>query len=193
MQALKTFSLSELLAFNEDARIEIIDGEIKPMSPNGVLHQWIGKNLFRLLDDYVRENPTGVLFYDGLICLMLRPGEEAHGLRDSFVPDLCYIRKTAFPKDWNLELPYPYAPTLAVEIMSPGDDADDMLDKVRKYLDAGTEQVWVVFMRRKEIHQYVKDDPDVHTFGIDDTLTDDLLLPGLRLPLSEVFAPLTIE
>ena len=35
------------------------------------------------------------------------------------------------------------APDLAVEVLSPNDSPSDVLDKVRDYLAAGAEQVWV--------------------------------------------------
>lgn len=80
-----------------------------------------------------------------------------------------------------------FAPDLAVEVVSPGDAGEVIVDKVEQYLSAGTTQVWVVYPDRKSIH--------VHTPGgqaqrlsMTDTLTGGELLPGFALPLSDLFA-----
>jgi len=46
------------------------------------------------------------------------------------------------------------APALAVEVVSPGNSAEDMLAKVRQYLAAGSLAVWVVYPRLRlvEVH-----------------------------------------
>src|SRR5512145_3552971 len=87
-------TLAELMALGEDARVEVIDGAIVAMSPVGGLHQLIGGNIFRLLDAYVIGHDLGSVFYDGLIFLM---GESKKHLKDSFVPDLSFIRNESIP------------------------------------------------------------------------------------------------
>jgi len=50
-------------------------------------------------------------------------------------PDVSFVRTS------RLQDPDEYfdgAPDLAVEIVSPGDDASDLCEKIRQYLDAGT-------------------------------------------------------
>src|SRR5882724_3235922 len=54
-------------------------------------------------------------------------------------PDVSFVRTS------RLQDPDEYfdgAPDLAVEIVSPGDDASDLREKIKQYLDAGTAVVW---------------------------------------------------
>ena len=79
---------------------------------------------------------------------------QTQHLRDLFVPDVSYLRKEDLRADRDINLPLPGVPTLAVEIFSPGDEADDLLSKVRTYLAAGTLEVWVIYPKPRELHQY---------------------------------------
>ena len=80
----------------------------------------------------------------------------------------------------------PGAPDIAVEVVSPSDTAAGMARKVAEYLDAGSQRVWVVYPagRRVVIHRA---DGSVFSFEGDDVITDEELLPGFSLPLSEIF------
>jgi Uma2 family endonuclease len=66
-----------------------------------------------------------------------------------------FIRLENIPADWDLEKPHPGVPDLAVEVVSPGDSAEDVQAKVRTYLDKGAQQVWVLYPKTKEIHQFI--------------------------------------
>ena len=78
------------------------------------------------------------------------------------------------------------APDIAVEVFSPSDTAPEMARKVAEYLAAGSQRVWVVYPagRRVVVHQA---DGSVVSYGGDDVITDEELLPGFSLPLSEIF------
>jgi Uma2 family endonuclease len=151
------YTLDDLLAMGEDARVEIIEGELVAMTAAGGVHQIIAGNIIRILDAYVVRHDLGVVFPDGMTYLMNSP---AKGLKDSFVPDVSYIKHENVPENWNVSKPHPGAPDLAVEIVSPGDDVTKLHQKLRTYLDMGTIQVWVVHPTLKEIHQYTKHEPD---------------------------------
>lgn len=77
-------------------------------------------------------------------------------------------------------------PTLAVEILSPNDRHKEVHEKVQKYLAAGAAHVWVV----NPDAQYVM----VHRPGekpqlvnVDQELTAEPDMPGLRLPVAALF------
>ena len=105
------------------------------------------------------------------------------------MPDVSFVRKGLLPKGWNIERPFPGAPTLAVEVVSPDDDAEDLLKRVRDYLRAGSEQVWIAYPSEREVHQHRRgaDVVRVYTQG-DDVIDTADLFPGLTLTVSAVFA-----
>jgi Uma2 family endonuclease len=182
----KAISLDDLLRLGSDAQVEVIDGEMLLMSPVGVLHHIIVSNILRVLYAYMTMHEIGSVFPDGLLYLM-------HGqpkrLKDSFVPDLSFVRNDNFPTNWDISKPHPGAPNLAVEVVSPGDDANKLQTKVRTYLDKGTEQVWVVYPETREVYQYrVEGTPElVRIYREHETMDVEGLFPELVLSLDMVF------
>lgn len=78
------------------------------------------------------------------------------------------------------------APDLAVEVVSPSNRAGDIQEKVREYLGAGGSQVWVVYPRTRSIAVHASPG-GARVLGEDDTLHGGDLLPGLSVPVVELF------
>ena len=78
------------------------------------------------------------------------------------------------------------APDLAVEVLSPGDRAGEVLGKVADWLNAGTSLVWVIDPARRCARVYRADEtePMVHE---DSVLDGEAVLPGFVMPLAGVF------
>jgi len=60
------------------------------------------------------------------------------------VADVAWCSK-AFIKQYGYQTPYPHAPELCVEIVSPSNSKEEMTNKVQLYLQAGAEEVWIVW------------------------------------------------
>ncbi|MDP2902360.1 MAG: Uma2 family endonuclease [Methylovulum sp.] len=60
------------------------------------------------------------------------------------VADVAWCSK-AFIKQYGYETPYFHAPELCVEVVSPSNSKEEMLNKVQLYLQAGAEEVWIVW------------------------------------------------
>ena len=77
-----------------------------------------------------------------------------------------------------------------MEVVSPSNTAAEMERKVAEYLAAGSQRVWVVYQatrrnpRRVIVHRA---DGTAITYAGDDVITDEELLPGFSLPLSDIF------
>ena len=151
-----------LLALPSDARVEVINGEIVEVSPVGGMHYFICGNIHDILKAYAKQHATGYVFMDGLIFYLRLEGDR---LTQARVPDVSFVATTAIPTDWNIDRPFPGAPTLAVEVFSPNDDEEELLAKTREYLRAGTEQVWLVYPSQKEVHQYKRGESLVQTYS----------------------------
>jgi len=58
-----------------------------------------------------------------------------------------------FIRQHGFATPYPHAPELCVEIVSPSNSQQEMAEKITLYLDAGAREVWIVFEEGQiEIH-----------------------------------------
>lgn len=180
----KLLSLDDFLKLGKG--IEIVDGEVLQKSASGMLHQLVSQNIYYSIDTYLNQFNFGVTFSTGLTYLMF---SDTKGLKNSFVPDISFIRlENILPMSDNTK-PYPGIPDLAVEVISPGEDADDIQTKIRTYLEKGTEQVWLVYPTTKELHQYRRDEnPEIRIYRGSQTLDLADLFPGFELTTDQIFA-----
>jgi Uma2 family endonuclease len=78
-------------------------------------------------------------------------------------------------------------PLLAVEILSPSDTQEDILVKIHEYLDAGVLLVWSVEPVFRTVTVFSPDAAPV-LFNDRQELTAEPHLPGLRIPVAEIFS-----
>ncbi|MEZ4669306.1 MAG: Uma2 family endonuclease [Anaerolineae bacterium] len=167
-----------------DRRFEVIDGEIVDMSPVGIRHMDIGLNVFRVFDPIVQANKLGVVRTDGLIFVLYQDAER--GIRTTRIPDVSFVRKGRLPQGFDRSRPFPGAPDLAVEIVSPDESADDLLAKIRDYLTYGTEHVLVLYPEQVELHQYIQGEKGSHIYAENDMFSLTMF-PGLQVRVGDLF------
>ncbi len=104
-------------------------------------------------------------------------------------PDVAFIRAKRIAGIDLEQIPLP-APDLAIEIVSKNDRADDLMDKVFQYLEAGATAVWLMYPRRGVAHRYTpgRVDPEVRTTAAGDVFEEPSLMPGFSLPIREILA-----
>ncbi|MGH7482128.1 MAG: Uma2 family endonuclease, partial [Longimicrobiales bacterium] len=78
------------------------------------------------------------------------------------------------------------APDLVVEIVSPSNWASELQARVLDYLEAGTRLVWVIDPASRTATVY-RSRTDIEILSDDAALDGADVLPGLRLPLVELF------
>ena len=181
----KRVTLDELMALGSDARVEVVNGEIVEMPPVSLMHSFVVNNVYDILRGFVAEHKLGYVFSDALI---YRLDEEAAGLRGARVPDVSFVRQPRITPETDLNRPFPGAPDLAVEVMSPDDKAAAIAEKVQEYFEAGSEQVWVLYPSTKVVYQYQQAHDKVTIITEERTLTAESLFPGLAVPVRLFFA-----
>ncbi|MBI2925336.1 MAG: Uma2 family endonuclease [Verrucomicrobia bacterium] len=101
------------------------------------------------------------------------------------VPDLCAYLKGAIPLDWETdddECTVP--PDLVIEILSPKQNLQPLVDKVREYLRHGVKSCWVIVPAARVISVFPAQ-------GGSRSCTEGLLkdeVTGLEVPVAEVFS-----
>ena len=174
----------DLLALPEDGmRHELIDGEHLVSPSPGRRHQAISMNLARLIASFLHAQRLGRVY--------AAPFDVLFSPRDVVEPDLLYVsaEREAVVGEANVQ----GAPDLAIEILSPSSRRVDELRKRDLYERAGVTEYWIVdpeaeavkVFRRGEGEGYGR--PLLLGRHLDDVLTTPLL-PGLELPLAEIFA-----
>jgi Uma2 family endonuclease len=102
-------------------------------------------------------------------------------------PDVSFVRHDRKVAAGDVDdLIAAWTPNLAVEVISPGNTAKEMDDKLKLYLDAGVELVWYADPDRDEVRVYTSLD-DVEHLGLADELDGGLVLPGFRLSIEHWF------
>lgn len=81
---------------------------------------------------------------------------------------------------------YDGAPELAVEIVSPHNTFEEILNKVEEYLACKVPLVWVIEPRYRTVTVY-RPDAEPALFNIHQTLAGDSSLSGLSCPVAEFF------
>jgi len=102
--------------------------------------------------------------------------------------DVAFVAKEALRNVDFDRSPIEGAPTLAVEVLSPGNRTEDTVKKVQQYFDAGCRSVWLVYptLRLVEIHSRLNTRPERRDIRELDVIVDDAILPGFSLPVSFV-------
>ncbi len=76
-------------------------------------------------------------------------------------------------------------PDLAVEVKSPDDTYQDMLDAATYYLQNGCRMVWLVYPKKRLVDVITADGRE--PFTIDETITGGDVLPGFAMSVREIF------
>jgi Uma2 family endonuclease len=170
---------------NDECIIEVDEGDIiieeRRMT---VLHLLLIRLLYDLLKPYATEHKLGEVFMDGM---RFRLMGTADGVVLARVPDLSFVRSERIPADLDLDDDFPFAPGLAVEVASPGQATATLLKKASQYLDAGTQEVWLLYPKTKQLHRYRHDADAPQVYGMGDTLDAKPLFEGLRISIDDLF------
>jgi len=102
-------------------------------------------------------------------------------------PDAYYVSAERIPADDESRAFWTIAPDLAIEVISPSETADEIRDKVRDFLAAGTLQVWAIYPRTREVVVHTPDGL-ARTYGSEDVIEYPDILPGFSCKVSELFS-----
>ncbi len=178
----RTITLEEYHAIcdlpeNADKILELIDGEIVEKMPSFSPSK-TSMRIGRFIGNFVDDKDLGYVTGEAGGYVMPVSGNV-------YNPDVGYISKARLSEEPEREAPLP--PDLAVEVKSPTDSKRAMRRKAEKYLENGTQIVWLVFPDEREIEVYSLSDEDVRTVGIDGILDGASVLPGFTLPVANIF------
>ena len=77
---------------------------------------------------------------------------------------------------------------MVIEVVSKYDQPDDLMLKVRQYLQAGVRAVWLLYRKTREAYRYVPEalEPTVLNAKRGGKFEEPELLPGFSIFLSEI-------
>jgi len=149
------------------------------------LHTKIIQKLFSRISLFVEDHKLGEVMIDGARYILVGARES---IQRAYVPDLSYVHKDRFPDDFNWNGDFFGAPNLAVEIISQGQTTKQMISKLDRYFEAGTQETWLIYPDKQVVYQYTVDGDMPLVYDISDTLTSNLF-PNLKIVLHDIFTP----
>jgi Uma2 family endonuclease len=182
MATTKPVTAEQLLRMSRDGRhrYELVRGEVVTMPPVGLEHGDRSSGIAWLLRSFVREHGGGLVVVEVGFVLARDPDVVR-------APDVAFIADARLPPPDQRSGFFEGAPDLAVEVVSPGDTATEVLEKVQEYLAAGSRLVWVVDPRTRSVTVY-RPDGTAHLLQEAVTLAGEAVLPGFALPVRDIFA-----
>ncbi|CAN5909078.1 Uma2 family endonuclease [soil metagenome] len=180
----KPMTAEELMALPDDGvRREIHRGELRetPMTRRNRKHSGVEANITKLLGNWLdqRPEPRG----------RIHSGEAGFRLRndpETFVGiDVAYASAELVAATGGKQSFYDGPPALAVEILSPSDTHEEVIEKIALYLEVGS-VVWEVDpdIRRVTVHR-PGHPPEM--FNDTQELPGEPYLPGFRVPVARIF------
>ena len=178
--ATRLLTAEEFFAMPGSRHQELVRGEIVETMPPGRKHGKLALKIGKHIDNWIEQGGGGEAGVESGFILVREPDLVRS-------PDIYYVRAERIPEGEVFEGFWQIAPDLAVEIVSPGDTAEEVRTKVREYLDAGTSMVWVVYPRSREVIVHTPDGL-ARTYGPEATLETPSVLPGFSCPVNAIFS-----
>ena len=177
----KQFTAEDLLRLSDAVRrYELLNGELVEMTPPGGEHGLIQARLPHRLLTLVEERGFDVLVGGEVGVVLARNPDRVRA------PDVFLITRDRLPEG---RMPSGYlevVPDLIVEIISPGDSASDVHDKIQEWLAAGARLVWAVYPGSRSVVVH-RGTGEARVYRDTDTLDGDSILSGFALPVAGIF------
>ena len=160
---------------DEPGKQELSEGEVIIVPPAKSIHNRISRRVFRALDAWMSAAGIGEVWFEAGFQL---------GPRTVRQPDVAVVlgHPAALDDEWQHG-----APDIAIEVLSPGNSAEDIELKILQYLGAGARLVWIVAPKAKHV-RVCRADSTQTLLRDTDSLSGEPVLPGFSLSLSELFA-----
>lgn len=177
--ATKTYTLDEFAALPGDGkRYELVKGELIEMPPAGEEHGAIEGNTLGYLWAYNQQQNLGRVYTSDTTFILDQEKQTAR------LPDVSFVAKERVVRTPGF---VPFAPDLAVEVVSPNDLWSEIDDKIEEYLQAGVRLIWIIYPRRQVVYVYRAGSSNRQTLQLNDELDGEDVLPGFKLKVSALF------
>jgi Uma2 family endonuclease len=163
---------------DDDHRYELWEGELWRMSPTTKRHGRDAARITTHLVRYLDANPIGSL-YIAEVGFRVGPGQTLA------CPDVAYVSQERDALVGDDEF-FPYAPDIAIEVLSPDNTWPKVRRKARAYLANGARLVWAIASRRRTVTVY-RPGAEPQLLHGEDVLSGEDVLPGFAVRVADLF------
>jgi Uma2 family endonuclease len=170
-------------AMADDDLYEVVDGKRVRQAPMAYYAVLLANILFSQLSNFVRATSLGRAVQEALFVLPAPIGRNRR-------PDVAFVSYQRWAKTRPLSRTadaWDVVPNVAAEVVSPHDDAEELLAKIDEYFRAGVDLVWVVYPQRNQVYVY-QSPTQITVLGVNDVLEGGTAIPGFRFALAELFS-----
>jgi Uma2 family endonuclease len=165
----------------EGVRLELSEGRIVEMASASPLHCALQSRFSHWFEAWIDQFRANFYAFVNLGFVL-----ETATVR---IPDVSLVRKSSFASMERVRGVLRGAPELAIEVVSEHEEAADLDLKIRQYLNAGATAVWAVYPKTRHVLAYRRSG-ETRDVGPGQTLEEPDVLPGLQIPVDELFAGL---
>lgn len=161
-------------------RYELIQGELRMMSPAGGRHGRVAFRFGRMLGNFVEANQLGVVF-------AAETGFRIATDPDTVLaPDISFVSQSRYDKIQDETGYLPLAPDFIAEVVSPSDRFARVEAKVRAWLEAGTNIVLIIDPAAETVRAYGALQK-IELFYSSDSVDCSPAVPGWSVLVSDIF------
>jgi Uma2 family endonuclease len=175
----------QFLALPDDGvERNLIRGQVreKLMTRRNRFHTFVVTRLARVLDEWLdsQPNPCGEVHTGEAGAILRRDPDSTVGI------DVAYFSAETMARQNNQTTMIDGVPKLAVEVLSPSDRVEETTEKVKEYLSAGVELVWIVdpYFQTIQVHRRGHAPVMVNN---EQRIEGGDILPGLDFPAIDIF------
>jgi Uma2 family endonuclease len=162
-------------------RQELIRGEVVSMSLPGGRHGKVAGKILRLVGGFVEAARLGDTYAAETGFIVERDPDTVRGA------DVSFVRNERLAAITQPEKHIPFAPDLAVEVRSPNDRDDEVEEKVRCWLNAGSLLVWTVDPESRTVTVH-RPGAEPVTLAAGERIDGGAVIPGFACNVSDFFA-----
>ena len=179
------YTFADVLAWDENERIEIIEGEAVMMAPPSVGHRRVSREILRQIANYLEGKSCEVFAAPFGVRLFEQDGDSPEDIDTMVKPDISVICDESKLGRYGCK----GAPDMVVEILSPSTQRHDRFTKFRLYQRAGVREYWIVDPDSGAAQSFVLEDGrySVKEFGTAGDKMKVNVLEDCVIDLSEVF------
>jgi Uma2 family endonuclease len=161
---------------DEAVHFELVEGELIPVASSTPEHAWIRDRLMVKVSLFLDREKLGIVLAE----------VDCRTIGDSVRrPDISFLTNARWQLVNPKQLPIPFAPDIAVEVVSPSESVIGLNRKVADYLASGSHEVWVLDAENREI--FIRTADGARILRATDLL-ESPLLPGFSIRVADALA-----
>lgn len=177
----KPVTADEFAGRSAEGRLELVRGEVVEVAPTGFEHGAIVAKLTMMMNHHATTRRLGRVVTGDVGFHLAKEPDLVRA------PDIAFLTSDSIPTGLASRLFVESPPVLVVEVVSPTDRANDIIERVDDYLKAGARLVWVVYPSRQQVVEYNSPGQSL-ILRPGDRLDGGDVFPGFSRPVGDIFA-----